>query len=717
MALNLKRIDLDFDEAGNIALLQCNGVDFAAAEPAGSSGLFVIQLRDFIGNPVRLDRSDFSEVTVSRSPDLFSIEYSSCRKLHGTAVRVYAKRGETEIRWRIQVSVENPACRCEWTDFPRLRLRRSVEERFLLPFAEGTLIDHLDWREEAANFKCEYSQYPLPGCNGFYPGPAAMQFEACFHGETGLYIGCDDVSHSPKTLDIQCEGREGHRLMVQTFTGGAAGPDFEIITAAFTGGWQDAAEIYRAWMLQRDPLLPEKITGRIPEWLKDSPVVVAFPVRGHGLDSSEMAPNEYFPYCNALPRLERLREKWHSPLLALLMHWEGTAPWAPPYIWPPYGGEEALCEFAEAMHQAGDRVGLYASGIGWTQQSMLEPSYDCREKFTAEKMEDEICTGPRGEAYSRNCNGAHSIRLGYDLCPAREATARIVRSEIAAARRAGIDYLQYFDQNQGAAAPLCYSSKHGHPSLPGAWQTAAMRGLLKNACDTAGETVLGCENAAAQPYMEFCRLNDLRSHLAWGVCGMPVPLYSYLFHEYCIGFSGNGVCLSDWIDTAHTPFFLQWNTAWHFVNGNLLSAVLKDGGEIHWNWALKWELPPPAQEPLLTLIGRLNNWRRGKAAKYLVGGQMKKTPRIVCGSSEIHLRHRAPVSTPNVLASAWACGSGKAVLLVNFSETAEPCRVDFELPFHGRLVTADRETPCGGMSVSVEVPPLDAVMLENSECS
>lgn len=130
MALNLKRIDLDFDEAGNIALLQCNGVDFAAAEPAESSGLFVIQLRDFIGNPVRLDRSDFSEVTVSRSSDLFSIEYRSCRKLHGTAVRVYAKLAETEIRWRIQVSVENPACRCEWTDFPRLRLRRSVEELF-----------------------------------------------------------------------------------------------------------------------------------------------------------------------------------------------------------------------------------------------------------------------------------------------------------------------------------------------------------------------------------------------------------------------------------------------------------------------------------------------------------------------------------------------------------------------------------------------------------
>jgi hypothetical protein len=713
MKQKLKHINLDFDNAGNVSRLQCDGVDFAAPETTDSTGLFVVQLRDFIGNPTLLSRANFADVSVKRASNGFEIEYTNCEKLRGTAVKVWAVVAESEIRWRIQVNVQNAACQCEWMDFPRLRLKRSPEERFLLPYAEGTLFDHLEWREKAADFKVEYSQYPLSGCNGFYPGPAAMQFMACFQGETGLYIGCDDPKHAPKTLDIQCDGEDARRLMLQNFTAGESTLSYDIVTAAFTGNWQDAAEIYRDWMLNHDPLLPEKIGKRIPEWLKDSPIVVAFPVRGHGLDSSEMAPNEYYPYRNALPTLDKFRELWHSPLLALLMHWEGTAPWTPPYIWPPFGGEEVLREFTDEMHARGDRVGLYASGIGWTQQSMLQPSYDCHERFENEKIGDEICIGPQGEAYSRNCNGAASIRLGYDLCPSRAATAKIVGNEISAAHRANIDYLQYFDQNQGAASPLCYSKKHGHPSLPGAWETDAMRALLQKAADTAQETVLGCENAAAEPYMEFCKLNDLRNHLAWGACGMPVPLYPYLFHEYCLGFSGNGVCLSYWINTEETPFFLLWSIAWNFVNGNLLSVVLKDGGKIHWNWGLPWTVPEPEQAPILTLLGRLNAWRRGAAAKYLVDGRMEKTPRITCGSSEIHLRRRAAVTTPNVLATMWSCGAQQALLLVNFKESAQPCRIDFDTPFHGKIITANGEQACNGTSITTELPALDAIMLES----
>jgi len=222
------------------------------------------------------------------------------------------------------------------------------------------------------------------------------------------------------------------------------------------------------------------------------------------------------------------------------MHWEGTAPWAPPFIWPPSGGEAMLAEYLEAMHRRGNSVGLYGSGIAWTRKSMIDPRYTLEERFETDQVGREICKGPRGEAFSRVCNNPKGQRLGYDLCAAREYTASVVGHEVGSAAKLGVDYLQYFDQNQGCSAPLCYAKDHGHPELPGAWETDAMRDLLARAKTAAGKTVLGCENGAAEPYIGTCQLNDLRNHLAWGTGGTPVALYSYLFHEYTAGFSGRG---------------------------------------------------------------------------------------------------------------------------------------------------------------------------------
>lgn len=700
----------DFNDAGEVVSLCYEGVEFAA--PNGRTGLFELQLRDFIGNPLRLGGADFATVERENNGEKTTLRFSECAILPGTRVVVTAANSGSEIRWRIAVTPGSVDFRVEWINFPRIRLRRFPDGKFLLPFAEGTLVSDMAERERTADFRCSSVEYPMTGVGGFYPGPVPMQFEAYYTGGAGLYIGCCDPAHSPKAIDATADGADGIRPLLQHFTGGEPAVNYDTVTAGFHGDWQDAAEIYRNWMEQNDPVLPPKLDTRMPPWFADSPVLLIYPVKGSGLDLGGLIPNEYYPYVGALPTVAGYRERWNCPIMALLMHWEGTAPWAPPYVWPPHGGEAPLREFADAMHRNGDLVGLYGSGIGWTQKSMIDPSYTRTRQFEEEHLESEICTGPRGEAFSRVCNGHRGQRLGYDLCPAREFTTETVTGEISAASRLGIDYLQYFDQNQGCAAPLCYSKQHGHPSLPGAWHTAAMRKLLERAQAAAGSTVLGCENAAAEPYIDVCRLNDLRNHLAWGAGGDPVPLYPYVFHEYAAGFSGNGVCLSGWVDIERTPFFLQWTLAWNFAFGNVLSVVLKDGGKIHWHWAIPWAVKEPEQQPLVELVGNLTAWRRGRAADYLVAGRMEKAPRVACGTRTVRLRKRPPVEWPAVIAAAWSKGNKRAVLLVNYGDKPEPCRVDFETEETGKIVSRTGETRFRSASPTLEVPPLDAILLE-----
>lgn len=704
-----EKIVPEFNERGEVVSLRYCGTEFAAPEPCG---IFEIQLRDFIGNALPLGTDDFASVSVKTEGAVHALHFDACEPSPGTTVDATAEVRGGETVWNITVHPGTGDFKVEWIDFPRIRLRRFHDGRYLLPFAEGTLIDDLRIREKNADFRCEKSEYPMTGLSGFYPGPAAVQFEAYLARGGGLFIGCRDAAHFPKTIDFMPDDSGAAVTLLQHFTGGADSVAYETVTAGFRGGWEDAAEIYRAWMESHDRTLPGKLEDRMISWLAKSPVLLIYPVRGKGLDTGAMPENEYFPYTSALPVVERYRAAWRNPLMALIMHWEGTAPWAPPYIWPPYGGEAKLRDYADALHAAGDTVGLYGSGIAWTQKSMIDTSYDRRAEFEEKHLDREVCAGPHGELYSRVCNGAHGTRLGHDLCPERPFTAAVVRHEIRAAAECGVDYLQYFDQNQGCASPLCYSKTHGHPALPGAWQTDAMRELLRKAQEAAGHTVLGCENAAAEPYIGTCRLNDLRSNLAWGAGGSPVPLYPYLFHEYVSGFKGNGVCLTQWVDVGRTPFFLQWEIAWNFVNGNLLSVVLKDGGHIHWHWSLRWSVPEPEQKPLVDLIGNLSEWRRGAASEFLIAGRMEKAPRVTCGTRRIHLKNRAPAECPRVESSAWEHAGRRAVILANYSVRPEPCRVDFASPVGGVLRSRTGETAFDGVYLALEVPPLDAVMLE-----
>lgn len=449
--------------------------------------------------------------------------------------------------------------------------------------------------------------------------------------------------------------------------------DYPVILCATEGRWEAAAERYRAWFEKNLPknVKKSKQNSNLPSWYRESPVVVSYPVRGiHDMD--DMKPNKLYPYTNALPLLDEITEACDSRLLVLLMHWEGTAPWAPPYVWPPYGGTENFNAFKQALRERGNMLGVYCSGFGYTLQSNLIKSYNKKEEYESRDLVRGMCADTDGEVrLTYICDGQRS---GYDICPASPIGREILREAYTPLLSQDLDYVQILDQNHGGGQYFCHSREHGHAPAPGTWMTTSMQELLGEWNDLAKSTLLGCETAAAEAFIGNMLFSDNRYELNYEI-GVPVPLYAYLYHEYLRNFMGNQVeCPLD--DTDENAFL--YRLAYSFSIGDSMTLVLTEDGEIMSRWGLRDFSHLPNKKTVLTLIHNLISAYKSGAGKYLYNGRMVATPEVLCDRVAFARRDgQSDIELPRILSSAWEAEDGcRAVVLVNPTRENVACTVD-----------------------------------------
>ncbi len=666
---------------------------------------------------VRYTSDDFSACRYQKTKNGVEFVYTGLRGLTVTATVTAREEG---FGFTLALNNEREE-NIEWVTYPNLLCKDMLKEgyRALLPMLEGVEIEDFYYR--SLYFPYEELKYPSGGWDAEYPGSAALQLMAYYNGKEGLYICSEDTTYRLKQID--CENREDGLYFINRLYGIGKQKSYEygyeVYLHAYEGGYYEAFDEYRnfvegsGWI--KIPKLKENRT--LPEWTKNSPVVVVYAIRGER-DTGNMDEQAcYYPYTNALPILEGLKEELDSDLMVLLAHWEGTAPWAPPYVWPPYGDEENFRLYTEKLHEMGCRFGVYCSGLGWTTKSVIWQAYDKNDDYKEGNFADIMCVDA-GENHveSKICRGA--IRFGYDMCIAKEETKKIVVDEVKKiVDGCQVDYIQFFDQNVGGIPCLCYSEKHGHPSVPGGWLIEEQRKLINEMYEaTEGKVLFGCEGSASEALFDKLRFNDARNYLAFPI-GQPRPMFDYVYHEYVSNFMGNQNTVSCYVFTDEAPEIVFYKTAYFFAQGNVLTVVLGKNGKLHWDWGTPWEAKPVDHEGYAAFVKELNGWRKNSLYEELQYGRMVKPFEIHCDDYEVptysgyyplftdqgESKREKPRKYPSIITNAYQTEKGFTQIFVNFHDGEREFSVVFPEEKRMRIYTDKEDTVGEERLVSGEV--------------
>lgn len=322
-----------------------------------------------------------------------------------------------------------------------------------------------------------------------YPGYTFAQFLAYYNDRAGLYLACEDVEgrikvikplHHPSGIRL-CIGHVGDWP-----SPGKRRLEYDTVVGTFAGDWTAAATLYRDWSLQQ-PWARRTLSERtdVPEWLRDAPPHLAVRIQGE-IDDGPTEPNQgLIPYVKALEPLGRLEQRLGAPVLPVLMAWERPGPWIYPDCFPPAGGEGALRELAGLVRDNGGHLGSFCNGTRWVTGHYWS-NYDGRAYFDEHDGASTVCRLPNGEAWQEYWD--ETWRPSHPCCVAAEGTRSTALSFVETLVGLGFDWIQFFDQNVGAAAFPCFAADHGHPAKPGLWMTERFYSLLESFHDLSARS-------------------------------------------------------------------------------------------------------------------------------------------------------------------------------------------------------------------------------------
>ncbi len=598
-------------------------------------------------------------------------------------VSIFLPRNSSLSYWRITIENRDAGKSIWYVDFPMVSVEPiggdPEDDLLALPVHGGALIgdpyhgiqwDVKPWEEVATDLW----RRPWIDTMGSYPGNYNAQFAALYNDTIGLYLASYDGSMFSKRFLFYGNG-SSLRMWVRNYPSAMLTPglDYEVPYAfalgPFTGDWMDAADIYRDWAIRQ--VWCEK--GPMYEWDDLSEAAYNIDVtttapysRPDRLIDPEMVKD------NLLAMEEFFRERVGGNV-TVAVHWVGWSKYmdvmnhnrgAPNYLPPQDGFPELLEELK--------RDGPFRNDVYFTSHGAdTNTPYSDDDLYRWSDLKKYACYNPLGEVYRRFT--PHTAWMD----PSQEGWRRIMLNEsLRTLETCKVDGI-YYDWYPKFRLEFSHHQGGGNFFAVGYRQEAreireALRGLNPDfySCpEGKSEIVIGVYDAML---MEWFHGDESGIVRPFAGIGRPIPLVSYLYHDY-IAMAGGIRAKQKDLFGFKDPMSFRFVEAMIWVWGNKPQYPLGDGKRSDNYTFLLWKqgkLNETWLDNLEYLAELIKMYRLGREGLFF--GRMLRPPRLEGpGRTFVFLDGRT-MALISVVAGAFGLPDGRVFIpLTNWGKRTE----------------------------------------------
>jgi Domain of unknown function (DUF6259) len=489
-----------------------------------------------------------------------------------------------------------------------------------------------------------------------YPGMLSSQMSAWYGKAGGLMLYAADSAGYYKGFRVQ--RYQNHIIptfehIVVGFKDANFTLPYPTVMAPFSGGWESAADLYRDWAVQQ-PWCNKKIRERgLPSAVSQPSFVLCNHIRlakGREVkDESSSIPNIGAAFGQALG----------MPITQLFFSWEKHGPWIAPDYFPPYPSKAKFDQMTQRIHSSGNRTMLYLSGLNITLAKT--PRHGAKNYQAPDSIKESIRSSAIvGRDLKILTQGKDKEGVGkkWILCPTTKAAKTQVLNGVQKALELGVDIIQ-IDQVVGGGTPPCFQESHGHPWAGLNQSTHGFADILRQSHGITSQkgAALSIEGPGEFfiPYLDIVHTRE-NVEGVWPRDGKGmegIPLFSYLYHDYLLGYAGDAYLLTE----GENKTMAIYSQVMNLLAGRYPAGSL-------WMHNLEYKGIDPELKKILLEIASI--WK-SEAKPFLMFGQAQRIPyefpEHTISYNAFGYRHQFKI--PIVLSKGYRFGGKEIAILIN----------------------------------------------------